>query len=107
MLQAPAGNHALLSLWGRNAWLLLTDLDELFATGGLSSVVEMLREPDGCLLHGRSTRDWFTSGRPEQIHVALIDVYCATCPIDGHGERKLLLSNESLTVMRHWTVRYD
>lgn len=102
-VQAAAGNHALLSLWGRNAWLLLTDLDELFSTRVRSSVVDMLREPDGCLLHGRRKNN--RRSPPEQVHLELIDVFCASCPTDSNSELELLMGHESLAVLRHWTIR--
>ena len=103
--QAATANHALLAMWGRNAWLLLTDLDELLSTRVPSSVVDMLKEPDGCLLNGRRKHDWW-KGPPEQVHLDLVDVYCPTCGSDTYSEADALTSNDALSVLQRWTVRY-
>ena len=104
-VQAVEANHALLAMWGRNAWLLLTDLDELFSTRVPSSVGRMLRQPDGCLLHGQKAHEWW-EGAPEQVHLDLVDVYCATCPPGVRGEANVLARNAAVDVLEHWTVRY-
>lgn len=46
--QGMVHNHALLALWQRNAWLFVTDLDELFATP-VPATVQSLLAPGGCL----------------------------------------------------------
>ena len=46
--QGVIHNHALLALWQRNAWLFLTDLDELLATP-VPATVQSLLAPGGCL----------------------------------------------------------
>ena len=91
-------------MWGRNAWLLLTDLDELFSSRVPASVTDMLRDEDGCLLNGPHNHIWL-QGRPEQVYIGLFDVYCAMCGSSSYAETQALANDESVDVLRQWTIR--
>lgn len=74
---------------------MLTDTDELFSTRVPTTVTDMLKEPDGCLVHGHN------QVVAEQWHLSLVDIYCPTCDTETH----VLGNDGTLEVLQRWTVR--